>query len=317
MIFFICPRYVDKNSSVSWKSYIFAMELVLNGQISAECQPGDKPCQGDPVCFPRKGDQLPGQNEKNRVDIHPGLPVTFVLTLYPWDLQIVEALRYWSLMKFSWYVASNNWQLSQIWRAKHGNQLDSIGSFRILRANFPLHPRSLTVRPWKMMVGRRSFPIGKVTFQGRAVKLREGNILILKTGGVIEETPFPRVFVGPLGCQSCHRSSWALSGFDCSNRPSIFTSIYTIHIISLSCIASRISQLNIMMLYDCCLHFTSFQPEIASILKFEKSFLHLALRRRLARKIRYQSIVVGVMKMMSLNWTTEIYGCRRTGARDL
>ena len=26
--------------------------------------------------------------------------------------------------------------------------------------------RSLTVRPWKIMVGRRSFPIGKVTFQG-------------------------------------------------------------------------------------------------------------------------------------------------------
>ena len=35
-----------------------------------------------------------------------------------------------------------------------------------------LHPRSLTVRPWKMVVGRRSFPIGKGTFQGRTVKLR-------------------------------------------------------------------------------------------------------------------------------------------------
>ena len=29
-----------------------------------------------------------------------------------------------------------------------------------------INPRSLTVRPWKMVVGRRSFPIGKVTFQG-------------------------------------------------------------------------------------------------------------------------------------------------------
>ena len=28
-----------------------------------------------------------------------------------------------------------------------------------------------------MVVGRRSFPIGKVTSQGRAVKLREGKIL--------------------------------------------------------------------------------------------------------------------------------------------
>ena len=28
-----------------------------------------------------------------------------------------------------------------------------------------MHPRSLTVRPRDMMVGRRSFPIGKVTFQ--------------------------------------------------------------------------------------------------------------------------------------------------------
>ena len=29
-----------------------------------------------------------------------------------------------------------------------------------------LHPRSLTVRPWKMMVGRRSFPFRMVKFQG-------------------------------------------------------------------------------------------------------------------------------------------------------
>ena len=36
------------------------------------------------------------------------------------------------------------------------------------------HPRSLTARPWKMVVGRRSFPIGMVSFHGRAVKLRGG-----------------------------------------------------------------------------------------------------------------------------------------------
>ena len=30
-----------------------------------------------------------------------------------------------------------------------------------------MHPRSLTDSPWKLMVGRRSFPIGMVTFQGK------------------------------------------------------------------------------------------------------------------------------------------------------
>ena len=34
--------------------------------------------------------------------------------------------------------------------------------------------RSLTVRPWKMMVGNRSFPFGMVCFQGRTVKLPGG-----------------------------------------------------------------------------------------------------------------------------------------------
>ena len=33
--------------------------------------------------------------------------------------------------------------------------------------------------PWKMMVGRRSFPIGKVYYQGRTVKLPGGNLPIL------------------------------------------------------------------------------------------------------------------------------------------
>ena len=37
-----------------------------------------------------------------------------------------------------------------------------------------MHPRSITARPWKMVVGRRSFPIGKVTFQGRTAKLPRG-----------------------------------------------------------------------------------------------------------------------------------------------
>ena len=37
-----------------------------------------------------------------------------------------------------------------------------------------LPSRSLTARPWKFMVGIRSFPFGKAHFQWRTVKLREG-----------------------------------------------------------------------------------------------------------------------------------------------
>ena len=47
-----------------------------------------------------------------------------------------------------------------------------------LSRSFYLLPGSLTVRPWKKMVGRWSFPIGKVAFQGRTVKLREGSPLL-------------------------------------------------------------------------------------------------------------------------------------------
>ena len=40
---------------------------------------------------------------------------------------------------------------------------------------FLLHPRSLTARPWKWWL-EAYFPIGKETFQGRAVKLWEGRL---------------------------------------------------------------------------------------------------------------------------------------------
>ena len=36
-------------------------------------------------------------------------------------------------------------------------------------------PPNSNITPEKMMVGRRSFPIRKATFQGRTVKLREGS----------------------------------------------------------------------------------------------------------------------------------------------
>ena len=42
--------------------------------------------------------------------------------------------------------------------------LSGLGIFFI--SHQTLHSRSLTVRPWKMVVGRRSVPFGKVTFQG-------------------------------------------------------------------------------------------------------------------------------------------------------
>ena len=41
----------------------------------------------------------------------------------------------------------------------------------------PIHPQSLTARPWKKLVGRRSFPFGMVPCQGRAVELRRSQIL--------------------------------------------------------------------------------------------------------------------------------------------
>ncbi len=41
-------------------------------------------------------------------------------------------------------------------------------------------PLKFNSSPLKMVVGRQAFPIGKVTFQGRAVKLRDGNSKRLK-----------------------------------------------------------------------------------------------------------------------------------------
>ena len=41
----------------------------------------------------------------------------------------------------------------------------------------PPPPPKLNSSPLKIMVRGRSFPIGKATFQGRAVKLREGSLL--------------------------------------------------------------------------------------------------------------------------------------------
>ena len=40
-----------------------------------------------------------------------------------------------------------------------------------------IRPRSLTARPWKMVVGRHAFPIVEAYFQGRTVKLWGGGIL--------------------------------------------------------------------------------------------------------------------------------------------
>ena len=40
-----------------------------------------------------------------------------------------------------------------------------------------IHPRSLTACPWRMKVGRWSFPFGMAYFQGRTVKLPGSNLL--------------------------------------------------------------------------------------------------------------------------------------------
>ena len=47
--------------------------------------------------------------------------------------------------------------------------IEGMGSFPSIWnhvATWKTHPPSLTARPWKMMVGRRSFPFGMVNFQG-------------------------------------------------------------------------------------------------------------------------------------------------------
>jgi len=60
-----------------------------------------------------------------------------------------------------------------------------------------LHPRSLTGCPSKMVVGRRSFPIGKVTFQGRTVQLWESICLLI--GAYIYRIPnYPPIYQGTL-----------------------------------------------------------------------------------------------------------------------
>ena len=76
-----------------------------------------------------------------------------------------------------------------------------------------IHPRSLTARPWKMVVGRWSFPIGKVTFQGRTVKLREGIFstfcaLPLRVGSffLCMENPVLQVTKGNF----CHTYHWCI-----------------------------------------------------------------------------------------------------------
>ena len=47
--------------------------------------------------------------------------------------------------------------------------------------NIVIYTPEVLCRPWKMVIGRQAFPIGKITFQGRTVKLRGGG------GGTLKE----------------------------------------------------------------------------------------------------------------------------------
>ena len=71
-----------------------------------------------------------------------------------------------------------------------------------------LHPRSLTARPWKMMVGRQAFPFGKAYFQGRTVKLQVG---ILLFSHHISQCWFFRILKGAKWWKKTRSRLWMLS----------------------------------------------------------------------------------------------------------
>ena len=82
-------------------------------------------------------------------------------------------------------------------------------SFR--QGRIRVHPRSLTARPWKMMVWRQAFPFGMVIFQGRAVKLPAGRCFFfclppisLETSDGLDVFGRFRHKNGDLWHQSCH-----------------------------------------------------------------------------------------------------------------
>ena len=58
-------------------------------------------------------------------------------------------------------------------------------------------PQSLTACPGEMVVGRRSFPIWKISFQERAVKLWEGIKLSLRSllGGCLKHSLELRIII--------------------------------------------------------------------------------------------------------------------------
>ena len=60
------------------------------------------------------------------------------------------------------------------WVDDHPLLYGNNGSLDPSTCNTPPKWKTASGNPWKMVVGRRSFPIGKVTFEGQAVKLREG-----------------------------------------------------------------------------------------------------------------------------------------------
>ncbi len=82
-------------------------------------------------------------------------------------------LHGWSYAKFKWIeTTSQDWLLEftivTIVRSSSSNQ--NRFSSNLPRLTLP----KFNIAPEKWMVGIRSFPFGKVTFEGRAVKLRDG-----------------------------------------------------------------------------------------------------------------------------------------------
>ena len=89
----------------------------------------------------------------------------------------------------------------------------SIGSGQHIQVNWHIvimsqfiHPRSLTVRPWKIVLGRLLSYWVSVTFQGRAVELREGNFYKWPKINGFQWVLFHELYV----CPYWRLSSWPL-----------------------------------------------------------------------------------------------------------
>jgi len=103
-----------------------------------------------------------------------------------WLFRILEGYKDWH--NWTWWIDPISPTVTVFeWMAKNYQLLATVNSSPLflgvqsrwenasmVQENKEIHPRSLAVRPWKWMVGRL-VSFWEVTFQGRTVKLREGN----------------------------------------------------------------------------------------------------------------------------------------------